>query len=562
MTTTEKILLLISQECEAQIAGWMQATGAEVRVLANRAEVRTEARSAGAAVLLLDAQRTDDPHEPLDMGNLIAELKGGAVTQKVRIIVITDGDIPERTEWLDDGADDVIAPPEEPGELLARVRSQLRAARQLADLAQKTRIAEEGQQIAHTAFQALAVTEKMTRDAFSLDRMLKIGAATVLVGATVMAIIFFAFSRTATRETRRAYAAIMRLERGVASQDELLERARKLREELAQSADHQKQIEDQTAQLRAKMGAAANGEVAELRKQLAANTAHLNSIDSERKAAQEIIGKYSSSIGLLHVSVAFRDRDSGMRIRYGGINPQGQPIQDSEGNPILTLEGRGPEVRAEFFGTAFLAGADGVALTNRHVVQPWWKNNDLASLTEQGLEPVLAEITAYFPDGARGYSAQVMKISPEVDLATVRIEIDAAESAKRAVLSLDSRTSAAVSGQPVVLMGYATGLDAILARADEETVRSIVAANRGRPRDVIAELGRRKLIRPITTQGHIGDVSVDKIVYDAQTTSGGSGGPVFNRHGRVIGVNFAVIQGFGGSNFGIPIRYAEALMKP
>ena len=35
------------------------------------------------------------------------------------------------------------------------------------------------------------------------------------------------------------------------------------------------------------------------------------------------------------------------------------------------------------------------------------------------------------------------------------------------------------------------------------------------------ELARRNLIRPITTQGHIGDVLSDKIVYDAQTTSGG-----------------------------------------
>jgi hypothetical protein len=37
-------------------------------------------------------------------------------------------------------------------------------------------------------------------------------------------------------------------------------------------------------------------------------------------------------------------------------------------------------------------------------------------------------------------------------------------------------------------------------------------------------LARRHLIRPITTQGHMGDVLPDKIVYDAQTTSGGSGG--------------------------------------
>jgi S1-C subfamily serine protease len=53
----------------------------------------------------------------------------------------------------------------------------------------------------------------------------------------------------------------------------------------------------------------------------------------------------------------------------------------------------------------------------------------------------------------------------------------------------------------------------------------------------------------------------DKIVYDAQTTSGGSGGPVFNYAGKVIGINYAVLQGFGGSNFGIPAQFAERLLK-
>ncbi|HEV3219480.1 MAG TPA: trypsin-like peptidase domain-containing protein, partial [Candidatus Acidoferrales bacterium] len=68
-------------------------------------------------------------------------------------------------------------------------------------------------------------------------------------------------------------------------------------------------------------------------------------------------------------------------------------------------------------------------------------------------------------------------------------------------------------------------------------------------------------IRPLITQGHIGDILPDKIVFDAQTTSGGSGGPLFNRQGKVIGVTYAVLKGFGGSNFGIPIRFSEPLLQ-
>lgn len=78
---------------------------------------------------------------------------------------------------------------------------------------------------------------------------------------------------------------------------------------------------------------------------------------------------------------------------------------------------------------------------------------------------------------------------------------------------------------------------------------------------IMAQLAEQKLIRPTTTQGHIGDVLQDKIVYDAATTSGGSGGPLFNRDGKVIGINFAILNGFGGSNLAVPARYASGLLK-
>jgi S1-C subfamily serine protease len=197
-------------------------------------------------------------------------------------------------------------------------------------------------------------------------------------------------------------------------------------------------------------------------------------------------------------------------------------------------------------------------LTNRHVVEPWWKNDDLAGVSEEGMEAVLADIECYCPDASRSLRTSVDKISDAADLATVRVTLD---DSKRVPLTIDLRPNAAVSGTPVVLMGYPTGLDAILARTDDDTVHKIVASSGGSPTSIMAALASRKLIRPITTQGHLGDILSDKLVYDAQTTSGGSGGPLFNEDGKVIGVNYAILKGFGGSNFGIPIRYAEALLK-
>ena len=51
-------------------------------------------------------------------------------------------------------------------------------------------------------------------------------------------------------------------------------------------------------------------------------------------------------------------------------------------------------------------------------------------------------------------------------------------------------------------------------------------------------------------------------MFDAPTTQGGSGGPILNRNGEVIAVEYAVLSKFGGNSFGVPIHYALDLLKP
>jgi S1-C subfamily serine protease len=444
-------------------------------------------------------------------------------------------------------------------ELLARVRVQLRDKRALDELRDKMHIADESREVAQTAFQALAVTEKMTRDAYSLGRGLKIGVSVLFSVAIVIAAIFLLFSRRADKEVNRAYAAIAQLERGAHRQEQLLADARNARASLAQSdVDQQKQqLKQQSEVLKQKISGADPSEVAALRKQLEETTTRLKRVESDSESAEGVIRAYAPSVCLLHISVSFIDRASGRPLRYGGINPNGEPLHDSEGNPVYTLDGRAPEVRADFFGTGFIVG-DGRILTNHHVAQPWWKNDELASISSQGLGPSIAEMTAYFPDASAGIPVTVGQISDEADLAVLKGDMS---SLKRPVLKMNARAEAAVSGQPLVSLGYATGISAILARAGEDAVNDIAKSTGGKPTEVVNELLRRKLIRPLVTQGHIGDVLPDKIVYDAQTTSGGSGGPLINRSGEVIGVTFAVVRDFGGSNFGVPIRFAQPLLK-
>jgi DNA-binding response OmpR family regulator/S1-C subfamily serine protease len=557
-TKREKIILVETDaDSRARLEIDLKAAGYEVFATESCPEGFEAASKAGADIIVLDAGAPGSC-----WSKTVVELKGAAATEAIRVLVLSSLGPAERARALDLGADDIVPRPVDAVEFLARVRAQLRAKRAADNLRSRLHLAEQGQQIAHTAFQALAVTEKMTQDAFSLDRRLKIGLAGVLGGAALMGGTFLLYTRRAEKETKRAYRVITQLERGLASQEALLARASKLRQENEanpESSDAQKvQLEQQSQILRAQLESAGEGDVSDLRKQLQETSTRLKRIEDEGREAQGIIRSYSRSVCLLHLSVAFRQKEGGQRLRYAGINPKGEPLQDSEGKPIISLEGRGPEVRADFFGTAFLVAADGRMLTNRHVVEPWWKNDELASITQEGIEPLIADIEGYCPDAARPLRVSIQNISPDADLAVVQATLD---DPRRPVIGIDARREATVSGSPVVLMGYPTGLDAILARTDEETMHAIVESSGGSPSQIMIALVNRRLIRPITTQGHIGDVLADRLVYDAQTTSGGSGGPLFNLAGKVVGVNFAVLRGFGGSNFGIPIRFAEPLLK-
>ena len=557
MSSKRERILIIGPETVAlrALEESLRAAGYEVAVSRSQGEGFKFIQDVGMDLLLLSADIAD-----VQCCDALTEVKGNSATAGTRVVLLTGGGGAERARGLDLGADEVLTAPWEPAELLARVRVQLREKHAFEELREKTRIADEGREMAQTAFQALAVTEKMTRDAFSLEKALKIGVSALFAVALLIAGIFFLFSRRATKEANRAYSVIAQLERGVHREEQLIASARSARADLQQSdvLIQKQQLQKQSDDLRQKISGADPGDVSALRKQLEETTNRLQRVETESQSAEEVIRAYAPSVCLLHVSVSFVDRASGRPLRYSGINPNGEPLQDSDGNPLYTLDGRAPEVRADFFGTGFVAG-EGRILTNHHVVQPWWKNDELSTVLSQGLNPAIAELTAYFPDAPAGVPVAISQISEEADLASVKADLSGL---KKPILKLDGRKEAAVSGQTLLSLGYATGINAILARAGEDAVSDIAKATGGDPRKVVDELLRRKLIRPLVTQGHIGDVLPDKIVYDAQTTSGGSGGPLINRNGEVIGVTFAVVKGFGGSNFGVPIRYAQPLLKP
>jgi S1-C subfamily serine protease len=377
--------------------------------------------------------------------------------------------------------------------------------------------------------------------------------------AILAAFVTVISNRHSRKDALQLKAEVAQLNGGILQQGELLRRAEQARASLTASdaSDTRESLKAQTEEIRKTMAAADGTDGESLKKQLQETQNRLDRLENEGRVAETIVHTSGPSVCLLHVVVEFRDKDSGQLIRIS-TDATGKPLVDDKGMVSLEAEGTGPPLQLDVFGTGFLVARDGRLLTNHHVVEPWWGNEELKQLLDKGATAFASSYTAYFPGNSQGIAAKLDRISPHADLAVLKLRTPAPP--HTTLLELDDRSEATVTGDPVVLIGYPTGIEGILARAGSDVTRK-VAENAHEVTQIVSQMASQHLIRPTTTQGHIGDVLKDKIVYDAATTSGGSGGPLFNRNGKVIGVNFAILQDFGGSNLAVPVRCADELLK-
>ena len=163
-------------------------------------------------------------------------------------------------------------------------------------------------------------------------------------------------------------------------------------------------------------------------------------------------------------------------------------------------------------GSGFAIGADGVILTNAHVLE----GADTVSVTLR--------------DG-RSFTGRVLGADQVTDVAVVKIE------ANDVPVVTIGNSDKLLSGEWAIAIGNPLGLD-----------NSVTAG-------IISATGRS------SSDVGVPDKRVGFIQTDAAINPGNSGGPLLNASGEVIGMNTAIIQGAQGLGFAIPIQAAQQVAK-
>jgi len=292
----------------------------------------------------------------------------------------------------------------------------------------------------------------------------------------------------------------------------------------------------------------------ELGQRLTSEAERLSALERRSGASARVIAESMSSVIFLQGAYGFRERSSQRMLRHV-VDGDGDPMISPFGQPLLSVEGDGPVAERQFTGTGFAVEDGSTLITNRHVVLPWESDASTEAITGQDLEPVMIKFIAYRPGEAAPVPVELLKASDDADLAILR---STDPSASFRGLTLADTVPAA--GDEVIVMGYPTGLRSMLAQSGESFIEQLQKTKDTGFWSVAARLSRDGHIAPLASGGIVGRTTPATIVYDAETTHGGSGGPVLDTNGSVVAVNTAILPEYGGSNLGVPAAKVRALL--
>lgn len=333
---------------------------------------------------------------------------------------------------------------------------------------------------------------------------------------------------------------------------------RLLQSELERSAEQMESFSKSLARTRDE--ALTPGDLEALRQELnpsvSAHEQRLDELERRWEAGRRVIATSAPSVVFLQAAYGFQEAGSNRMLRHV-VSKSGRPLLTPFGTPMLSLDGEGPVVERQLTGTGFVLAGSNRLLTNRHVALPWENDSQSKSLKQTGLRPVLIKFIGYYVGRPEPVGLSLVKASETSDLAIVR---PAKDTPAMGVEGLRLAQTAPQPGDPVLILGYPTGLRSMVAQGGEAFIKRLQDAKISGFWAIAAKLAEEMRIRPLASRGIVGQITAETIVYDAETTHGGSGGPVLDKDGNVVAVNAAIVPKFGGSNIGVPAARVREFM--
>lgn len=287
---------------------------------------------------------------------------------------------------------------------------------------------------------------------------------------------------------------------------------------------------------------------------MATATERLSLLERRSTATARVIAASRPSILFLQGTYSFRERSTGRILRHA-IGTHQERLALPKGLPLLTFDGDGPMAVRYFNGTGFVLGDVDMIVTSRHIGEPWSVGDHTLPIAGNAIEPVSLQFKAYSPDMPEAIGVSLIATSNVADLAVLR-----AEKPLPVVGGLRLAERLPEPGEEVILIGYPTGMRSMLAEAGPEFVEELQQQKVTDNWTIAERLAAAKRMVPLASRGIVGRVSRNFIIYDAQTTYGGSGGPVLDINGEVVAVNSAILPEYGGSNLGVPANELRELI--
>ena len=356
----------------------------------------------------------------------------------------------------------------------------------------------------------------------------------------------------ATRTTRRFRALTVLALAAIAITTTITARRSTLIE--AQLLSQIERFED-ISSLATQASAVSTEELGEVLAELRTTGERVEALEARNSATARVIESAAGATLFIQGSYRFIQPESGRPLRMIA-GPDGHPLRNALGHPRGTVNGAGSAFEIFVTGPGVGVSSDGPGRTTRHVVLPWEVDAAARALRESGFGAEWSRMVGFLADGSEAHDLQLRVASDDADLAVVQVL-----GVEGRVPFIELASEPPSAGDPVIVMGYPLGLKALMARSDADFIDRLRREGIADFFEQAQRIAAAGFMKPLATRGIVGQVTAASVVYDAETTSGGSGGPVLSLDGRVVAVNSAILPEFGGSNLGVPVAKARALIE-